>query len=66
MDRDLFESEALDRAGLSWDDLYHCGSCHSDSEDGYYMSGVIFKEDGRYAEVCCEAANRLVSMGLTK
>ena len=65
-DRDLYESEALERAGLAWEAIAHCGSCHDDADMGYSMNGVTFAADERDAEVCCEAALRLDAIdGLT-
>ena len=57
--RDLSESEALARAGLTTDDVEHCASCHEDSNDGYPMSNVTFAADRAYAEVCCDVSSYL-------
>lgn len=65
-DRDLYESEALNRAGLRWDEVQHCTSCHHDADEGYWMNGVTFASDRRDADVCCDVAQRLDDIdGLT-
>ena len=51
-----YEYEVLELMGLDFEEVDHCGSCHSDDEMGYDMPEHDIPEfgEGHYANLCCK------------